>query len=70
MHRLLVLLVLPVYQVSKEEMGLGWCRVCSLGAGWKDEDKWINAAKQLNFSREQKERIFDARKDMLAKLEK
>ncbi len=42
-------------------------RVCSM-AGWKDEAKWLKAARELNFSPEQRKRVLSARDDALGTL--
>lgn len=45
------------------------CRVCSL-KGWKDERKWIKAAENINFTKEQRTRVLAFREEALAKLKK
>jgi hypothetical protein len=51
-------------------LGAGAVRVCSLSAGWKDEEKWLRAARALNLSREQVQKILVARQEMLATLQR
>mmetsp|Transcript_21092 Transcript_21092/g.63458 ORF Transcript_21092/g.63458 Transcript_21092/m.63458 type:complete len:540 (-) Transcript_21092:1209-2828(-) len=41
--------------------------VCSL-KGWKDERKWIKAAENINFTKEQRTRVLAFREEALAKL--
>lgn len=43
---------------------------CSTLRGWKDERKWLRAAKMLNFTAQQRTRILSARSEMLEKLQR